>query len=93
MNADYLSRINTEENIKPKEQDKEAKIINSVYSDNVYEILSSKDIPWPTNEMQVEGIVFVSITLDRSGNVINATPGTKGSTTFSSRAYFLVREQ
>jgi TonB family protein len=34
----------------------------------------------PEFNIQKEGIVKVSITVDRSGKVINATPGVKGST-------------
>ncbi len=37
----------------------------------------------PTYNMQVEGKVVVLITVDRLGNVINAIPGAKGSTTLN----------
>ena len=39
--------------------------------------------PKPIYEIQVEGKVVVIITVDRSGNVINAIPGAKGSTTLN----------
>ena len=39
--------------------------------------------PKPIYEIQVEGKVVVIITVNRSGNVINAIPGTKGSTTLN----------
>ena len=39
--------------------------------------------PKPIYEIQVEGKVVVVITVDRSGNVINAIPGIKGSTTLN----------
>ena len=37
----------------------------------------------PIYNLQVEGKVVVAITVDRLGNVINATPGIKGSTTLN----------
>ena len=37
----------------------------------------------PIYNLQIEGKVVVLITVDRLGNVINATPGIKGSTTFN----------
>ena len=37
----------------------------------------------PIYNIQVEGIVVVAITVDRSGNVIYANPGAKGSTTLN----------
>ena len=37
----------------------------------------------PIYKIQVEGKVVVNITVDRSGNVINAIPGAKGSTTLN----------
>ena len=39
--------------------------------------------PKPIYKIQVEGKVVVIITVDRSGNVITAIPGTKGSTTLN----------
>ena len=39
--------------------------------------------PKPIYEIQVEGKLVVIITVDRSGNVINAIPGVKGSTTLN----------
>ena len=39
--------------------------------------------PKPIYKIQVEGKVVVIITVDRSGNVINAIPGAKGSTTLN----------
>ena len=41
--------------------------------------------PKPVYEIQVEGKVVVIITVDRSGNVINAIPGAKGSTTLNKK--------
>ena len=37
----------------------------------------------PTYKLQVEGKIVVIITVDRLGNVINAIPGAKGSTTLN----------
>lgn len=37
----------------------------------------------PTYKIQAQGKVVVAITVDRRGNVINALPGIKGSTTFN----------
>lgn len=41
--------------------------------------------PKPVYEIQVEGKVVVIITVNRSGNVINAIPGAKGSTTLNKK--------
>jgi TonB family protein len=39
------------------------------------------DIPRPKYDYQVEGKVVVEVSVDRSGDVVTATPGIKGSTT------------
>jgi len=44
-------------------------------------------LPKPTYDIQSEGIVVVEVTVDRNGNVTNAVPGVKGSTTLEE--YFL----
>jgi TonB family protein len=44
-------------------------------------------IPPPNYDTQSEGIVVVEVTVDRNGNVTQATPGVKGSTTLEE--YFL----
>jgi outer membrane biosynthesis protein TonB len=40
-----------------------------------------KSLPKPKYEVQVDGIVVVDVSVDGSGKVVQATPGTKGSTT------------
>ncbi|MDZ7738959.1 MAG: cell envelope integrity protein TolA [Bacteroidales bacterium] len=47
----------------------------------------ARSLPKPTYDIQSEGIVVVEVTVDRDGNVINANPGVKGSTTLEE--YFL----
>ena len=49
----------------------------------------SQKIPLPEYTQQVEGRVVVEISVDKSGNVISAKPGVKGSTTTNS--YLLER--
>ena len=49
----------------------------------------SQKIPLPEYSQQVEGRVVVEISVDKSGNVISAKPGVKGSTTTNS--YLLER--
>jgi TonB family protein len=44
-------------------------------------------LPSPTYDIQSEGIVVVEVTVDRNGNVTNAEPGVKGTTTLEE--YFL----
>jgi colicin import membrane protein len=44
-------------------------------------------IPQPVYDIQSEGIVVVEVTVDRNGNVTQADPGVKGSTTLEE--YFL----
>lgn len=44
-------------------------------------------LPQPTYDIQEEGIVVVEVTVDRNGNVTQATAGVKGSTTLDE--YFL----
>ena len=44
----------------------------------------SQKIPLPEYTQQVEGRVVVEISVDKSGNVISAKPGVKGSTTTNS---------
>jgi len=43
----------------------------------------SLDIPKPRYDYQVEGIVVVEVSVDRSGNVVAANPGKAGSTTLN----------
>ncbi len=43
-----------------------------------------QNLPQPSYTQQVEGKVVVEITVDRNGNVVNAVPGKKGSTTTNS---------
>ena len=45
---------------------------------------SPQSLPPPSYTQQVEGKVVVEITVDRNGNVVNAVPGKKGSTTTNS---------
>ena len=40
-------------------------------------------LPLPTYNLNEEGVVVVSITVDKDGNVTKATPGVKGSTTLN----------
>lgn len=47
----------------------------------------ARSLPKPTYDIQSEGIVVVEVTVDRNGNVTNANPGVKGSTTLEE--YFL----
>lgn len=47
----------------------------------------ARELPKPEYDIQKEGIVVVEVTVDRNGNVINANPGVKGSTTLEE--YFL----
>ncbi|MDX2414783.1 MAG: cell envelope integrity protein TolA [Bacteroidales bacterium] len=47
----------------------------------------ARSTPKPKYDIQSEGIVVVEVTVDRNGNVTNATPGVKGSTTLEE--YFL----
>ena len=47
----------------------------------------SRSLPKPAYDIQNEGIVVVEVTVDRNGNVTNANPGVKGSTTLEE--YFL----
>lgn len=44
-------------------------------------------LPKPAFDIQKEGIVVVEITVDRSGRVISATPGVKGSTLVDNTLY------
>jgi TonB family protein len=44
-------------------------------------------LPKPAFNVQKEGIVVVEITVDRSGRVISATPGVKGSTLVDNTLY------
>ena len=46
----------------------------------------------PIYESQVQGTVVVTIRVNRFGNVINATPGAKGSTTTSAYLYSRAKE-
>ncbi|MFO7852848.1 MAG: energy transducer TonB family protein [Bacteroidota bacterium] len=47
----------------------------------------ARSLPKPTYDIQDEGIVVVEVTVDRNGNVTQAVPGVKGSTTLEE--YFL----
>lgn len=47
----------------------------------------ARSLPKPTYDIQSEGIVVVEVTVDRNGNVTQAVPGVKGSTTLEE--YFL----
>ncbi len=47
----------------------------------------ARSLPKPTYDIQSEGIVVVEITVDGNGNVTQAVPGVKGSTTLDE--YFL----
>lgn len=46
----------------------------------------------PSKDFQTEGKIVVEITVDRSGKVINAVPGVKGSTTFDRHLMAIARE-
>ncbi|MEA1886176.1 MAG: cell envelope integrity protein TolA [Bacteroidota bacterium] len=46
-----------------------------------------RSLPKPSYDIQNEGIVVVEVTVDRNGNVTQAVPGVKGSTTLEE--YFL----
>ncbi|MBN2480898.1 MAG: hypothetical protein JXB19_04095 [Bacteroidales bacterium] len=46
----------------------------------------------PEFSVYTEGIIVVEITVDRNGNVINATPGIKGSTLVDNTLYTAVRK-
>ena len=47
----------------------------------------ARSLPKPSYDIQSEGIVVVEVTVDRNGNVTQAVPGVKGSTTLEE--YFL----
>ncbi|MDT8402635.1 MAG: hypothetical protein RQ743_13150, partial [Bacteroidales bacterium] len=47
----------------------------------------ARSLPKPSYDIQSEGIVAVEVTVDRNGNVTQAVPGVKGSTTLEE--YFL----
>jgi len=47
----------------------------------------ARSLPKPKHDIQSEGIVVVEVTVDRNGNVTQAVPGVKGSTTLEE--YFL----
>jgi TonB family protein len=44
-------------------------------------------LPKPAFNVQKDGIVVVEVTVDRSGKVISATPGVKGSTLVDNTLY------
>ena len=48
--------------------------------------------PTPENNCNVAGTIVVRVTVDRNGNVVNALPGIKGSTTSSSCLQNIARE-
>jgi periplasmic protein TonB len=48
--------------------------------------------PAPMTDPEEEGIVVVEIIVDENGKVIKATPGQRGSTTFSSNLYSKARQ-
>lgn len=52
----------------------------------------SQALPLPNYNIQTEGIVVVEITVDRSGKVIAALPGVKGSTTLDERLLSAAKE-
>lgn len=52
----------------------------------------AKDLPKPINKSQEQGKVVVKIWVDTKGNVINAEPGYKGSTTSDARLYKLAKQ-
>ena len=51
-----------------------------------------KELKKPIYESQAEGIVVVTIRVNRYGKVVSATPGSKGSTTTSSYLYARAKE-
>jgi colicin import membrane protein len=51
-----------------------------------------RTLPSPKYEYQVEGKVVVDVTVDREGKVIQAIPGTKGSTTLDSQLLKAAKE-
>ena len=52
----------------------------------------AKDLPKPINNSQEQGKVVVKIWVDTEGNVINADPGYKGSTTTDAQLYKLAKQ-
>ncbi|MFW6020405.1 MAG: TonB family protein [Bacteroidales bacterium] len=52
----------------------------------------AKDLPKPINKSQEQGKVVVKIWVDTKGNVINAEPGHKGSTTNDAQLYKLAKQ-
>lgn len=44
---------------------------------------NSSSLPLPDYTQQVEGVVVVEVTVNRNGDVTNATPGVRGSTTLN----------
>jgi len=53
---------------------------------------SSLSLPKPEFKQNIEGIVVVTITVDRNGNVTSANPGARGSTTADKTLYDAARE-
>ena len=51
----------------------------------------AKELPKPTNKTQEQGKVVVKIWVDNDGNVINAEPGHKGSTTTDAQLYKMAK--
>ncbi len=51
-----------------------------------------QSIPLPKYELQQDGIVVVEVIVDRSGKVINATPGKSGSTTLDENLLKVAKE-
>lgn len=52
----------------------------------------ANSLPVPRSSFQEDGKVVVEITVDRNGNVINAKPGVKGSTTSNSNLLEIARK-
>jgi outer membrane biosynthesis protein TonB len=52
----------------------------------------AKSLIKPPYDLQKEGVVVVAITVDRNGNVTDATPGMKGSTTLDGDLLKLAKE-
>jgi len=53
---------------------------------------TAQSLPQPRYELQVEGIVVVEITVDRTGRVTAANPGVKGSTTLDENLLKVARD-
>lgn len=53
---------------------------------------TAQSLPIPKYEIQVEGRVVVQVVVDRTGRVIEATPGVKGSTTLDENLLKIARD-